>query len=241
MNLKSNTAAQRRSHTHAFTNVELVGVLVIFVVLGILFMAALSRPYSKADRIRCSSNLKQVALSFKMYQGNNEGRMPWESKLASDSPPPKQVWQYYLAISNELSIPKILMCPGDVMRLKNVATNFSNGPEGLANLSRKDLAVSYFLGATTSSNQPNASLTGERNLAPNENSALYSSRVAKLVDVLPQSTWSPLTNQSIHDNGGNYALADGSVQQASNTRLQEALKLARDSYGTNATRLLFPQ
>ncbi len=240
MNLK--TAETRTTRINAFTNMELVVVVGIFVVLLVLFKAALARPYTSADRVRCSSRLKQVALSFLMYKGDDDDRLPWErSALAQDAPQPKQVWQYFLALSNELSTPKILICPSDVKRVQNVATNFSTDPAGLANLLKRDMAVSYFLGAAISSNQPNAILAGDRNLALDEKAPLFSSRVAKLVDVPINTTWSPIPGQSIHDNAGNYALADGSVQQASNDRLQEALRLARDSYGTNANRLLFPQ
>ncbi len=239
MNLK--TADPRITRIRAFTSMELVVVVVIIVVLGVLFKIAAARPYSKAPRIKCSSNLKQVALSFKLYAGDNDGQLPWQNSLLQEEPPPKQVWQYFLSISNELSTPKILICPSDVKRVQNVATNFSADPAGLVNLSNRDTAISYFLGVTTTSNQPNAILAGDRNLAPNEKASLYSSRVAMLVDVPTTSTWSPLPEQSIHDNAGNYALADGSVQQASNARLQEALRLARDSYGTNANRMLFPQ
>ena len=220
---------------------ELVVVVVIFVVLLVLFKAALARPYSKADRIKCSSNLKQVALAFKMYAGDYDQRLPWQSSPDQDPLPPKQTWQYFLTVSDELGSPKILLCPRDIVRLQNVATNFSADPAGLANLSKRDFSLSYFVGATASSDQPNAILTGDRNLAPDVTSPLFSSRVAKLVDVPTNTTWSPMPGQSIHDNAGNYALADGSVQQANTDRLQEALRLARDSYGTNANLFLFPQ
>jgi prepilin-type processing-associated H-X9-DG protein len=239
MNLK--TADLKITRANAFTNVELVVVVVIFVVLGVLFKIALAQPGGKAPRIKCSSNLKQIALSFKMYAGDNDGKLPWQSSHTQGALPPKQTWQYFLAVSNELGTPKILLCPSDVIRLQNVSTNFSVDPSGLANLSKRDSSLSYFIGATVSSNQPNAILAGDRNLAPNEKAPLFSSRVAKLVGVPTNTTWSPIPGRSIHDNAGNYALADGSVQHASNARLQEALRLARDSYGTNANRFLFPQ
>lgn len=239
MNLK--TADLKITRTHAFTSMEFVIVVVIIVVLGVLFKIAAARPYSKADRIKCSSNLKQVALSFKMYAGDYDQRLPWQSSPDQEALPPKQTWQYFLTVSNELGSPKILLCPRDMVRLQNVTTNFSADPVGLANLSKRDFSLSYFVGATASSYQPNAMLTGDRNLAPDVTSPLFSSRVAKLVDVPTNTTWSPIPGHSIHDNAGNYALADGSVQQASNARLQEALRFARQSYGTNANRLMFPQ
>jgi prepilin-type processing-associated H-X9-DG protein len=58
-----------------------------------------------------------------------------------------------------------------------------------------------------------------------------------------EAQWSELATNNIaphHDNAGNYALADGSVQQASSDRLKEALRLSRQSYGANANRINFP-
>jgi len=237
MELRFITAKQR-----AFTLLELFVVIALVALIAGLIPASITRSKPKAQRIKCSSNLKQIALSFKMYAGDHNERFPWESPDGQSASTAKQmVWQYFNTLSNELGSAKLLMCPGDITRLENRASDFTVGPEGLSNPTNKNSAVSYFLGVFASSNQSNALLTGDRNLAPDEKAPLYHSRAAQPVDIPASAVWSPLPNQKHHDNAGNYALADGSVQQASNARLQEALRLARDSYGTNANRFLFPQ
>ena len=228
--------------SHAFTMTELLIVIVIVIVLFALFRPTNGRGRVKAQRIKCSSNLKQVALAFKMFAGDQDEKLPWEVYSARNPDGARQqVWQYFQAISNELGSAKILMCPGDVVRQPNRSSDFTDGMDGLANSNRQNLAVSYFLGTSVSSNQPNAILVGDRNLSPDGTASLYTSRLAQPMMVATNTIWNGEPGQAHHDNAGNYALADGSVQQATTDRLQDALKLARNSYGTNANRFLFPQ
>lgn len=242
MNFKTNTAINGTHGKRAFTLVELLVVIgVVALILG-LMPCSISRAKPKAQRIKCSSNLKQIALAFKMFAGDHDEKLPWEVYSAQNPDGPRQpVWQYFQAISNELGSAKTLMCPGDVVRQPNRSSDFTDGMDGLANSNRQNLAVSYFLGTSVSSNQPNAILVGDRNLSPDGTASLYTSRLAQPMMVATNTIWNREPGQAHHDNAGNYALADGSVQQASTERLQEALRLARDSYGTNANRLLFPQ
>lgn len=243
MHLKTITANKTIQAQRAFTLVELLVVIgVVALILGLIPCSFSGNVKTKAVRIKCSSSLKQVALSFKMFAGDNDEKMPWEV-YAEQNPESQrqQVWQYFQAISNELGSAKILMCPGDVARQPNSSSDFTDGADGLANSNRQNLAVSYFLGTSVSSNQPNAILTGDRNLSPDGKPRLYTSRLAHPTMVATNTIWNAEPNQAHHDNAGNYALADGSVQQATTDRLQDALKLARNSYGTNANRFLFPQ
>lgn len=235
--------------TSAFTRLELVVVLaVIFTLFVLLVLPYLARPKHRGGhaRIRCSSNLKQIALSFKMYAGDHGQKFPMadyaDSAITNPvSSQPLPAWQYYLAISNELGSTKILLCREDISRSTNAAVDFSTTTQGFAHPTKQNAATSYFLGLHADETKPNTLLTGDRNLSSSARGPLYSSAGGNVVDVSTNSLWSQLPGQKHHDNGGNYALADGSVQQASNARLLDALRLARDSYGTNVNRLLFPQ
>jgi len=230
----------------AFTFWELIAVIAVISVMVTLVWSYVNRPSSRHHPRHCSSNLKQIALSFKLYAADHDQKFPQfdYSDSSSGNPSSSQplpVWKYFSALSNELGIAKILVCPQDSRRWTNHAYTFSNGPEGLAHISKQNLAISYFVGLNVEETKPNMILTGDRNLAPRRNAALYSSTNGAAVDVSTNAVWQTLPNQTFHENASYYALADGSVQQASNDRLQEALRLARDSYGTNANRFLFPQ
>jgi prepilin-type processing-associated H-X9-DG protein len=233
---------------HAFTGLELLVVLaVIFTLVVLLVLPYLAKAKHRGGHhIRCVSNLKMVALSFKMYAGDNNQKFPMADYAASAATnpaaiPPLPVWQYYLAMSNELGFAKILLCPQDAVRFTNAAADFSSTTQGLAHATKQNAATSYFLGLHAEETKWNGLLAGDRNLANSARAFPYSSAGGNVVDVSTNSVWSQLPGQKHHDNAGNYALADGSVQQASHARLQEALRLARDYYGTNANRFLFPQ
>lgn len=242
MKLRFPTANTPSHRQRGFTLVELFVVVAIVVLILGLIPCSITSAKPKAVRIKCSSNLKQIALSFKMYGGDHNELFPWEASEGQTPPSQyQQVWQYMLTSSNELGSTKLLLCPGDIARQPNSANDFSAGPDGLANPAKQDAAISYFLGLSASLSRTNAFLAGDRNLAMNESGRLYSNRGGNLYEVSLKSVWNAQPDQAHHDNAGNYALADGSVQQVGNDRLQEALRLARQSYGTNANLILFPQ
>jgi len=236
-----------RLHQKAFTFWECIAVIAVISVLVMLGWTYANRPtFVCRYPISCISNLKQIALAFKMYAGDHDGKFPQskysDSTTANPSAQqPLPVWKYFFALSNELGSAKILLCPQDVRRLTNSVATFSEGPERLGHASRQNMALSYFAGLNAEETKPNMVLAGDRNLAPRRNTALYISTNGAAVDVSTNAVWQTFPQEPFHKDGGYYALADGSVQQASTGRLQEALRLARDSYGTNANRFLFPQ
>ena len=111
------------------------------------------------------------------------------------------VTQTFLVMSNELGTPKILHCPEDAAHFE--ATSFSE----LANSN-----ISYFVGVDAIETDPQMLLSGDDNFeiggAPVKSGLLEISSNTKIA-------WSAAR----HEFTGNFAIADGSVQEANNSIL----------------------
>ena len=62
--------------TKAFTLIELLVVIAIIAILAALLLPALAKAKKAARRAQCVTNLKQVGLAFKVWEGDHGDKYP---------------------------------------------------------------------------------------------------------------------------------------------------------------------
>jgi len=192
-----------RPKTGGFTGWDLAIVLATLALVCVIFLPALAKSRAKASRINCISQLKQIGLAFRVWSNTSSEKFPWVDStnwggtlefVGDGNPLP-----HFLAMSNELSAPKALVCPS-----QTVIKKVSSWSE-LTNRSQ----LSYFIGSDAEETRPTSILSGDRSISTN--GQFHSGLVAV-------STNAPLNwAGGIHPPGlGNIAFGDGSAQQVTN-------------------------
>jgi prepilin-type N-terminal cleavage/methylation domain-containing protein len=239
-----------------FTLIELLVVIAIIAILAAMLLPVLAAAKRRAQRINCVSNIKQVNLAFRIWEGDNNNLYPMA--LSTSAGGAKEnvscsgnntagayktqgMTNIFTCCSNELSTTRIIYCPSDNNR--QAATNFSqygilgttpgNGTNG----------ISYFVCGDASETYPQMVLDGDRNIgstssppAPNMTAnsdggtgyALSPSSIGSS-GWAPGNEWAWSAND-LHLKVGNLGFADGSVAEESASGLQNAL-----AYATNGT------
>jgi len=216
------------SQEGAFTKRDLVAFIATVGMLA-LFLLYLCLPRTgtkaRASRINCVSNLKQVALGFRMWSIDHEERFPWQVPASEGGTKEFATLPYaavhFVLVSNEFNSPKILTCPDDANRSRTA--DWQAPLHG---------SLSYFAGISAHETIPSAILSGDRNVSTN--AAMTAGLVT--ADKSENVRWT----RDIHEHAGNIAFADGSVSQTTSEMLRRAIAANIAALTNQSVRLSIP-
>jgi hypothetical protein len=197
--------------------------------MAALLLPALAAAKRKSARINCISNVKQIGIAFRLWEGDNKDKYPMAVSVtnggAMELAATGNVAACFQVMSNELCTPRILLCPEDTRR--TYATNFSIG--------FSDANISYFISLDAAEMYPQMILAGDDNL-------LVDGKPVQpgILNLRPGTTiaWT----KDRHHGVGNIGLADGSAQQVTGDGLNSAFSSCTNGVLTNyaVSRWLIP-
>ena len=241
MGLVPTSCLQQPRRRRAFTLMELMVVMTIIGILMAILLPVLSRGKVKAKRLKCQSNLKQIATSLRGFSGENSTYMPWHLTGSNGLPPrfiPKNIFAAYNypSLAADLGSARILNSPCDPNR-EGVNRRMTLGRGNNGKGAIQNAGISYFVHHGGDEMAPGTILAGTRNAnyssstnyyyvahgtqANRGNGKIASSRAAMWLGSYHRSRGMGM----LRANQGQLALSDGSAKQVNNAEFSYAFRV----------------
>jgi prepilin-type N-terminal cleavage/methylation domain-containing protein len=211
----------QKRRNRALTLPEVLVVIAMLCILARLVLLFLVDNHQRSPRIGCVSNLKQVDLAFRIWEGDHDNKYPMAVSVtnggAMETTATGDVVNCFFVMSNELSTPRVLVCPEDWGR--TVATSFGDDFNAAH--------ISYFVGVDANESYPQEIMSGDANLLVN--GVLVKSGLVQF-STNASVAWGPGRHGDVPIHHfwtlkprvfvGNIGYADGSVAELSSAGLQ---------------------
>jgi len=217
---------------------EILFVVGVLALGALLILPELAKTTQRAAGTSCVNQLKSTGVAFRLYANDVDGKNPFQllaeratngssaSPFGSFDPTNgDDLWRIFQEAGNELSSPKILICPKDT---RVAASNFAEtniSSNSFAYATHRLNALSYWFAPETRVDRPDLLVLGDRNLY----------RAGTLLDGgqrlgATSSETKPLEwGSEMHRRTGNIAFSDGSVGQLRSDGLRGALAKSTDT------------
>ncbi|HWX20461.1 MAG TPA: type II secretion system protein [Candidatus Binatia bacterium] len=201
----------------ALTVPELLIVMGVLAILALVLLPPLARSHRSPSHSRCLSNQKQISICFKVWANDNNDRYPMQVSTNEGGTlefvAGGNAFVHFRVMSNELSTPKILLCPADTKRGPAISfdSDFNNS------------TLSYFVGLEAVPTNAAIFLSGDRSLSNGigNTGGIMKLSAGQLV------SWT----KELHSDCGYVSFPDGSVIQLTTAALRKALQ--RTGVATN--------
>jgi prepilin-type N-terminal cleavage/methylation domain-containing protein len=228
--------AKKPSHTRAMTLIEVLVVIAVLVILAMLLLPAVAHVHRPRIGLNCTSNLKLIGLAFRLWSGDNNDKFPMQVSITNGGTHELvfggNVFPHFQVMSNELNTPRVIVCPEDkprVRELGKVKVILPSAAGGSDFTFLNECPVSYFVGVDTDLTHRTMLLAGDWNITVGGSSLQNG--------LFSLTTNSPVGwSTKVHNTCGNILLADGSVRMTDAKALR---KLLVDS-GAATNRLAIP-
>lgn len=213
-------AQKHRRSRRAFTLIELLTVIAIIGILAAIIIPTVGKVRSSANKTRCSSNLRQLAMACRLYAEANRGEIPRQDWGATGAAQTEfSYWMYQIMPylnrpgtdannTNKGKLTAVFQCPADQVKTANFQNRDDTG-----------WSITSYLHMTPRDRKYREGGPALTNLGkftdPSLHPILVDAESPQTADFAKDARWTEVvkgTRGWIHGQGANVAFYDGHVR-----------------------------